>query len=212
MRLDQIAVLRNRVPQCDSFASLPGRDDFMYFTMIQTCSANTCGKSFDVGIESPAVLAPDTSYTAKCPQCKKSVDFPAAALHEVNALPANAVASERTALKLLLVVDDEEALRDSLSTILSLEGFSVKTCSSRDNALDILTHETTALIIIDWNMPGMKLEQFVELVRQRYGALPMVLFSTAPNASETAKALSIPCLAKNTAPRELISTIRRLSR
>ena len=133
-------------------------------------------------------------------------------MREVDALPAGSIISERTPLKLLLVIDDEEAFRDSLSTLLSLEGFSVKTCSSRDNALDILTNETTALIIVDWNMPGMKLEQFVELVRQRYGTLPMVLFSTAPNASETAKALSIPCLAKNTAPRELISTIRKLSR
>ena len=184
----------------------------MYFTMTQKCSANACGKSFDVNIEAPAAPAPDTSYTAKCPQCKGNVDFQTGSLHEVDVLPAGGVFSERTALKLLLVVDDEEAFRDSLSTLLSLEGFSVKTCSSRDNALDILTHETTALIIVDWNMPGMKLEQFVELVRQRYGSLPMMLYSTAPNASATAKALSIPCLAKNTAPRELISTIRKLSR
>ena len=183
----------------------------MYFKTMQTCSAEACGNPFEVYIEAPALPPPDMGYTAKCPRCNRCVEFSTRSMLEIDALPPGACASEKTVPKLLLVIDDEEAFRDSLSTLLALEGFCVKTCSSRDNALDILTHETAALIIVDWNMPGMKLEQFVELVRQRYGLLPMVLFSTAPNASETAKILSIPCLSKTTAPRELISAIRRLS-
>ena len=131
-------------------------------------------------------------------------------MREVEALPPAPLVSERTVSKLLLVIDDEEAFRDSMSAILALEGFCVKTCSSRDIALDILTHDT-ALIIVDWNMPGMKLERFVEVVRQKYGKLPILLFSTATDASDAAKALSIPCLAKSAAPRDLISTIRKLS-
>ena len=183
----------------------------MYFKTMQTCGAAGCGNAFDVYIEAPTVPASDLGYTAKCPRCNGCVEFSTQSLLEIDELPPGADVSGRTASKLLLVIDDEEAFRDSLSMLLALEGFCVKTCSSRDNALDILTHETAALIIVDWNMPGMKLEQFVELVRERYGMLPMVLFSTAPNASETAKTLSIPCLSKTTAPRELISTIRKLS-
>lgn len=55
----------------------------------------------------------------------------------------------------VLVVDDEEDIRDILETVLCGEGYRVIMASNGKEAMTVLQHERPHLIILDMNMPQM---------------------------------------------------------
>ena len=55
----------------------------------------------------------------------------------------------------ILIVDDEESIRDSLSGILNDEGFTPTTAENGETALSMLTEEKPDLVLLDIWMPGM---------------------------------------------------------
>jgi DNA-binding response OmpR family regulator len=55
----------------------------------------------------------------------------------------------------ILIVDDEEALRESLKEILRIEGYDILTADTGEAALDLLRQEEVDLILLDLKMPGM---------------------------------------------------------
>ncbi|MBN1898214.1 MAG: response regulator [Spirochaetes bacterium] len=64
----------------------------------------------------------------------------------------------------ILVVDDEESVRITLSEILRLEGYSVATASSGLNAIDIIKVESFDAVILDIKMPKLNgVETFREI-------------------------------------------------
>jgi DNA-binding response OmpR family regulator len=56
---------------------------------------------------------------------------------------------------LILVVDDEEAARQSLADILRLEGYQVKTAANGEAAVKSLEADEFDLMLLDLKMPGM---------------------------------------------------------
>ena len=65
----------------------------------------------------------------------------------------------------ILLVDDEEMILDSLSAILSKEGYAVDCARSGDEALNILKEKRYDLVITDIRMPGISGLDMVERVR-----------------------------------------------
>ena len=67
----------------------------------------------------------------------------------------------------ILVVDDEEIIRESLSFILRKEGYSVEEAENGKAAYDKLLEESFDLVITDLEMPQMKgielLEEIIKL-------------------------------------------------
>jgi two-component system response regulator MprA len=57
--------------------------------------------------------------------------------------------------KRILVVDDEEGVRDSLAGILSDFGYDVAVAADADEALVLLQDSPVGLVLTDLNMPGM---------------------------------------------------------
>ena len=55
----------------------------------------------------------------------------------------------------VLVVDDEQAIRDGFERILTRKGFRVLTASRGDKALEILKKEKISIVLLDLRMPGM---------------------------------------------------------
>lgn len=55
----------------------------------------------------------------------------------------------------ILIVEDEEALRDSLEEILRLEGYEVFTAENGETALELIGQANPDLIVLDLKMPGM---------------------------------------------------------
>jgi len=56
---------------------------------------------------------------------------------------------------LVLVVDDEQDIRDASERILSRVGYQVQKASRGDEALDILNKEGVDIMLLDLKMPGM---------------------------------------------------------
>ncbi len=55
----------------------------------------------------------------------------------------------------ILIVDDEEVLRDVLEVVLRREGFDVVMAASGEEALNLLDGEEVDLVILDIMLPGI---------------------------------------------------------
>lgn len=80
----------------------------------------------------------------------------------------------------VLVVDDDEAIRDTLDDLLSEEGYTITTAANGRAALDLLEHAPPpALILLDLMMPEMNgYELFDELHKQtRFRDIPVIVLS-----------------------------------
>ncbi|MCA1915269.1 response regulator [Methanospirillum hungatei] len=77
----------------------------------------------------------------------------------------------------VLYVDDEEDLCVASSLFLKRKGFSVTTCSSATEALDILKKSSYDVIVSDYMMPGMDGISLLTEVRRIHGDIPFILFT-----------------------------------
>lgn len=179
----------------------------MYFTTQQICPAEICKTSIDVFINEQYVPDKDMGFNFSCPTCGDRIAMRSSSLRKVNLLPKDAVIARRTSI---LLVDDEPDICELLSLVLSLAGFYVRTCSSRDDAVEMLKREYPDLMIVDWHMPGMSLERFMDIINERYRGLPTILYSAATTAASKAQALSIPCVSKTGDLDDLVWTIRTM--
>lgn len=81
-------------------------------------------------------------------------------------------------MRRILVVDDEETLRQVLAEVLEDEGYTVLEARHGREALHILAGATVDLILMDVMMPVMTGLEVVQEVRQRPdGAPPIILMS-----------------------------------
>lgn len=67
----------------------------------------------------------------------------------------------------VLIVDDEENVRNSLVRQLRKEDYAILTASSATEAMEILLEETVDLILSDEKMPGMSGLDLLKMVKQR---------------------------------------------
>jgi DNA-binding NtrC family response regulator len=70
--------------------------------------------------------------------------------------------------RMLLVVDDEESVREALSRILGDEGYSVVTADGGEQALQLLQVKPIQLVITDQIMPGLSGLDLIKLIRVRH--------------------------------------------
>lgn len=68
----------------------------------------------------------------------------------------------------ILIVDDQEAIRDFLEDALKREAFIVLSASSAEKALSILATHPVDVVISDEVMPGMAGSDFLSIVRKKY--------------------------------------------
>lgn len=67
----------------------------------------------------------------------------------------------------ILIVDDEEPIRNVLETILTREGYEVCSAESAERALDILKRETFLVIFLDINLPNMNGIELCKKIRTK---------------------------------------------
>ena len=113
----------------------------------------------------------------------------------------------------IVVIDDDDDMRDTMADLLSLEGHEVRTARNGVEGLQALDDRIPQLVLTDLEMPvldgrSMVYRMFVENLGREN--VPIIVASGAPNLGEIAKALGTPYyLPKPFAFETLTSTIDR---
>lgn len=90
----------------------------------------------------------------------------------------------------ILLVDDDEQLRESFENLLTMEGYRVKAVSSGEEALSVLEKYLPDAIIMDVRMPGLDGLSTLKKMRQKDLRLPVIImtaYSTTDAAIEATK-------------------------
>jgi two-component system response regulator FixJ len=89
---------------------------------------------------------------------------------------------------LVVVVDDDVAVRNSLRFSLEIEGFAVRAYSGGIELLNDTELPRDGCLVIDQNMPGMNGLDLVAQLRARDVAVPAILITSSPTAALSARA------------------------
>jgi two-component system response regulator AtoC len=112
----------------------------------------------------------------------------------------------------VLIVDDDESLRDSLALVLGAEGFEVAAAADGERALSQLDEAAPDIVLCDLRMPGIGgLDLVPELVRRRPDATVILMSAWASDelALEAMRRGAYDYLAKPFQPSEALLAIRK---
>jgi len=84
---------------------------------------------------------------------------------------------------LVLIVDDDERVREYVRVNLEMEGYTVREAASADEGLGVLEEVSPDLILLDVMMPKVDGWEMLRRVQERHGvgAIPVVMFSGKVN-------------------------------
>ena len=113
----------------------------------------------------------------------------------------------------ILIVEDDEALREALCDTLELAGFQTLNVASGEQALQLLQRQhQIAMVISDVNMGGMSGYDLLQQVRSRFAHVPMLLITAYGSVSQSVAAMqngAVDYLVKPFAHDLLIDAVNR---
>ena len=98
----------------------------------------------------------------------------------------------------VIVIDDDPAVRHSLKFSLEIEGFTVRSYATGPELLSDGDLALCSCLIVDQNMPGMSGLDLIALLRARHVSAPAILITTHPSLwlRERAQKAGIPIVEK----------------
>ena len=111
----------------------------------------------------------------------------------------------------ILIVDDDEALRESLELILSAEGYSVLRADRGETALEVIEHSSVDAVLCDLRMPGIDGFDLLPQISRLLPGVPIILMSahgTQDLAIEAIRRGAYDYLAKPFQPAEIRLILR----
>jgi two-component system KDP operon response regulator KdpE len=115
----------------------------------------------------------------------------------------------------ILVVDGEPAILRLLRASLKGQGYIVSTATDARTAIDLLHRDTTDLVVLDLGLPDMDGLNVIRQIRNRGGALPIIVLSSRESESSKVLALDLGADDYVTKPfgvNELLARIRTAQR
>jgi DNA-binding response OmpR family regulator len=85
----------------------------------------------------------------------------------------------------IMVVDDDQDLRESIAEVLSEAGFAVTEASRGEEALEHLAHKNFDLVLLDLIMPGLSGLELMGRIREKSPRMPVIMitaFASVDNA------------------------------
>jgi excisionase family DNA binding protein len=115
----------------------------------------------------------------------------------------------------VLIVDDDERLREYVRVNLETVGYEVREAASAEQGLRALEEKTPGLVLLDVMMPEMDGWEMLRRVQERHGVgtIPVLMFSGKVDEEELGEATSRGVqgfIGKPFDPRELIDQTRQL--
>jgi len=113
--------------------------------------------------------------------------------------------------KRVLVIDDLGIMLDLVEYMLQMAGYKVMTASNARTALAPIETTATVLILLAVMMPKMNGYEFIEQLRHRHHAIPIILLTVKEHTPEEVEQLGVAgYLRKPFHQRELLSKINEL--
>ncbi|MBL8770909.1 MAG: response regulator [Phenylobacterium sp.] len=114
---------------------------------------------------------------------------------------------------LIVVVDDDLAVRRSLEFALDLEGFAVETYESGEALLLRNAGQTPACLVLDERLPGVSGLGALRQLRARHAETPAILITShpGPRLREAAASEGVPILEKPLLSETLVAAIQAVA-
>jgi two-component system, OmpR family, response regulator MprA len=115
----------------------------------------------------------------------------------------------------ILVVDDEQAVRESLERTLRFEGYEVTVAGDGVEALDRVEHERPDVVVLDVLMPRLDGLEACRRLRARGDSMPVLLLTARDGVADRVTGLDVGAddyLVKPFALEELLARLRALLR
>ncbi|HSW22313.1 MAG TPA: response regulator, partial [Burkholderiaceae bacterium] len=115
---------------------------------------------------------------------------------------------------LILIVEDEPGIADTLQYALRTEGFEPAWCASAEAALAATEQRTPALVILDVGLPDMSGFELFKRLRERID-VPVVFLTARGDEIDRVVGLELGAddyVAKPFSPRELVARVRSVLR
>ncbi len=119
--------------------------------------------------------------------------------------------------KQILLVEDEQPIREMLRYALEREGYQVQEAESANTARELLARNRPDLLIVDWMMPGEDGVEFIKRLRKDPVLLDLPVIMLTARIEENDKVKGLDCgaddyLTKPVGIKELIARIKALLR
>ena len=96
--------------------------------------------------------------------------------------------------QVILVVDDDESVRDSLKNMMKSEGFEVRAFSNGHDLLNEASLPALGCLVVDYHMPAMNGLELVSALRGRGVSIPAILITGNPTEYVRHRAAAIAVL------------------
>lgn len=112
----------------------------------------------------------------------------------------------------IMIVEDDQALREALDDTLELAGYHSITADSGESALLMLEAQRPDMIISDVNMPGINGLSFLKSLHHKLPEVPVLLMTAYGNISDAVQAMkegAVDYLSKPFEPNFLLEKLKR---
>jgi DNA-binding NtrC family response regulator len=114
-------------------------------------------------------------------------------MSEITELAAETLHLQRTARVAgdprILIIDDEEAIRESLDTLLTLEGFSVNAAVDGPSGMELLSRNEYDLLLLDLALPGQSGIDLLPRIVEMQPNLPVIMITAYGKVSNVVDAI-----------------------
>jgi DNA-binding NtrC family response regulator len=111
----------------------------------------------------------------------------------------------------ILIIDDEAGIRESLETLLGLEGYTVDTAPDGEAGINTIGQHSYDLVLLDLALPGMNGIEVLGQIRERYPDLPVIMitaYGTVENAVNAMQAGATNFIQKPWDNEKLLADVR----
>jgi two-component system phosphate regulon response regulator PhoB len=117
----------------------------------------------------------------------------------------------------VLVVEDEDAIREMLALVLEQAEFSVRTAADAQQGLALLAEKSPDLILLDWMLPGVSGVEWARRLKRDevYSEIPIILLTARGEEEDKVRGFDVGAddyITKPFSPRELTARIRAVLR
>src|SRR6185437_3519400 len=105
------------------------------------------------------------------------------------AVERNQLADNVSKTNLVVIVDDDELVRQALESVLKAAGFKTKTFGSAEDFLDSIPMNGTACLILDVRLPGMSGIELQRRLRAKNSEVPIIFVTAHGDASARDRAM-----------------------